>query len=71
MILMLTIIPGLDVVNRVISKLIVPTMKARREEKARNLRRRAKLKEPTLLGKIMMFLPLANHQMEMKRQICA
>jgi len=41
------------VVNKVISKLIVPTMKTRREEQARNLRRRAKLKEPTLLGKIM------------------
>ena len=54
MILMLTIIPVLDVVNRVISKLIVPTMKTRREEQPRNLRRRAKLKEPTLLDKIMM-----------------
>jgi len=65
-----TIIPILDVVNRVISKLIVPTMKARRDEQARNLRRRAKLKEPTLLGKIMMYLPLAHQQMEMKRPIC-
>jgi len=46
-------------------------MKPRREDQARNLRRRAKLKEPTLLGKTMMLLPLAHHQMEMKRQICA
>jgi len=71
MILMLTIIPVLDVVNRVISKLIAPTLKARREDQTRNLRRREKLKEPTLLGKTMMFLPLAHHQMEMKRQIYA
>jgi len=63
--------PVLVVVNRAISELIVPTMKARREEQARNLRRRAKVKEPTLLGKIMMYLLLAHHQMEMMRQICA
>jgi len=31
--------------GRAISKLIIPTMKARREEQARNLRRRAKLKK--------------------------
>jgi len=36
------------VVNRVISRPIVPTMKARREEQTRNLRRKEKLKEPTL-----------------------
>jgi len=58
-------------VNRVISKLIAPTLKARREDQPRNLRRSSKVKEPTLLGKTMMFLPLAHHQMEMKRQICA
>ena len=71
MISILTIIPVLDVVNRAISKMIVPTMKVKRDEQARNLRRRAKLKEPTLLGKIMMILPLTHHQKEMKRQICA
>jgi len=71
MILILTIISVLDVVNRVISKLIIPTMKARRDEQARNLKSRAKLKEPTLLGKSMMYLPLSRHQMEMKRQIYA
>ena len=70
MILILTIIPVLDVVNKAISKLIVPTMKVRREEQTRNLRRRAKLKELTFLGKIMMYIPLAHRQMEMKRQIC-
>jgi len=46
-------------------------MKASREVKARDLRKRAKLKEPTLFGKTMVFLPLTHHQMEMKRQICA
>ena len=71
MILILTIIHVLDVVNWVISKLIVPTMKARRGEQARNLRRREKLKEPTLLGKIITYLHLAHCQMEMKRKICA
>jgi len=70
MILMLTIIPVLDVVNMAISKLISPTLKAMREDQTRNLRRREKLKEPTLLDKTMMFLPLAQHQMEMKRKIC-
>ena len=71
MISILKIILVSDVVNMVISRPIVPTMKARREEQARNLRRRTKLKEPTLLGKILMILPLAHHQMEMKRKICA
>jgi len=51
MISILQIIRVLDVVNRVISRPIVPTMKAKREEQARNLRRREKLKEPTLPGK--------------------
>jgi len=37
----------LDVVNRVISRPIILTMKARRKEQARNLKRRAKLEEPT------------------------
>jgi len=50
--------------------LIAPTKKAKRKGQARNLRRRANLKEPTLLGKTMMFLPQAYHQVEMKRQIC-
>jgi len=59
------------VVNKVISRPIVPTMKARRDEQTRNLRRREKLKKPTLFGKIMMFLPLAHQQMEMKRKMCA
>jgi len=58
-------------VNRTISKLIAPTMKVRREDKTRNLRRREKLKEPTLLEKKMMFLPLIHHELEMKRQICS
>jgi len=71
MILMLTIIPILDVVNRAISKLIAPTLKVRREDQTRNLISREKLKEPTLRGKTMMFLPLAHHQMEMKRKIHA
>jgi len=71
MILMLTIIFVLDMVNKVISKLIAPTLKARRKDQARNLKRRVKLKEPTLLGKTLMFLPLAHHQMKMKRQTCA
>ena len=68
---MLTIIPVLDVVNRAIPKLIVPIMKARRDDQARNLRKRAELKEATLLGKIMMYFSLAHHQIEMKRKICA
>jgi len=67
---MLIVIPVLDVVNMVISKLFVLIIKANREDQARNLRRREKLKGPTLLGKTMMYLPLAHHQMEMKRQIC-
>ena len=67
----LQIIPILDVVNMALSKSVVPTMKVRREEQTRNLRIREKLKESTLLGKIMIFLPLAHHQMEIKRQICA
>jgi len=46
----------------IISKLIVPTMKARREEQARNLSRIVKLKEHTLFGKKMMYLSLAHHQ---------
>jgi len=65
MILILTIILVLVVVSKNISKLIASTMKER------NLRRRANVKEPTLLDKTMTFLPLAHHQMEMKRQICA
>jgi len=40
MILILSIIPVLDVVSKVILRQIVPTMKARRNEQARNLRRR-------------------------------
>ena len=46
-------------------------MKARRDDQARNLRKRAELKEATLLGKIMMYFSLAHHQIEMKRKICA
>jgi len=71
MISILQTIHVLDVVSRVISRPIVPTMKAKREEQARNLKRKVKLKEPILLGKIMMIIPLAHHQIEMKRQICA
>jgi len=46
-------------------------MKARRYDQARDLIKRAKLKKPTFIGKTMMFIPLAHHQMEMKRQIYA
>jgi len=46
-------------------------MKVKKEEQARKVKIRAKPRDPTLLGKTMMFLPLAHHQMEMKRQICA
>ena len=44
-------------------------MKASRKDKARSLKIMENLKEPTLLGKKMMFLPQTHHPMQMKRQI--
>jgi len=69
MISILQIIHVLDVVNMVISRSFVPTMKAKREKQARNFKRRAKFEEPTLLGKIKMIHPLAHHQRKMKKPI--
>jgi len=57
-------------VNNDILKLIAPTMRIKKEEQARNVKRKAKLRKPTLFGKIMKFLPLA-HLQEMKKQIFA
>ena len=69
-ILILTNISALDVVNRDILKLIALTMRIKKEEEARKMKRKAKSREPTLLGKIMKFLPLAHLQV-MKKQIFA
>jgi len=59
----------LDVVNKVTSRPIVQIMRARREGQARRLKRRARQKEPTKLGKIMMIHPLVHHQRKMKKPI--
>jgi len=66
MILTLTNIPTLVVVNSDILTLIAPIMRMKKEEQER----KAKLRKPTLLGKIRKVLPLAPLQ-EMKKQIFA
>jgi len=53
-----------------ILKLIAPTMRIKKEKQARKVKRKAKPRESTLLGKIMKFLPLT-HLQEMKKQIFA
>jgi len=68
MILTLTNIPALVVVNRDLLKLIAPTVRIKKDEQARNEKRKAKPRKPTLLGKIMKFLHLTHFQ-EMKKQI--
>jgi len=69
MFLTLTNIHALVVVNRVILKLIAPTMRLKKEEQARKEKRKAKPRKRTLVVKIMKFLLLA-HLQEMKRKIC-
>jgi len=70
MILTLTNKSALDVLNRDILNLIAPTMRIKKGKQAKRLKRKAKPIEPTLLGKIMKFLPLA-HLQKMKKQIFA
>jgi len=70
MILTLTNIPALVVVNRDTLKLIAPIMRTKKEHQARKVKRKAKLRKPTLLGKIMKFLPLV-HLQEVKKLIFA
>ena len=70
MILTLINTPALDVVKSDILKLIAPTMRIKKEKQARKVKRKAKPRESTLLGKIMKFLPLT-HLQEMKKQIFA
>jgi len=53
-----------------ILKLIAATMRIKKEEQARKVKRKAKPREPTFLGKIMKFLPLP-HLREMKKKIFA
>jgi len=69
MILTLTNMAALVVVNKAILKLIISTMRIKKEKQARKEKRKEKPRMPTLLGKIMKFLPLA-HLQEMKKPIC-
>jgi len=62
MILTLTNIPALVVVNKDILKLIAQTMRIKKEDQARKEKRKAKPRKPTLLDKIMKFLPLTHLQ---------
>jgi len=43
-----------------ILKLISSTMRIKKKEQARKVKRKAKPRKPTLFGKIMKFLPLAH-----------
>jgi len=48
-----------------------PNNESKERGASKKLRIKEKLKEPTLLGRIMMYLPLTHQQMQMKRQINA